>query len=359
MSTWKSGKKWFYRFQWKGQQILSDGGYDTQEEARLEQAKRKVQLSKTKAIRLDFIKLCDARLSDLKSKRENFYLLDNQNMIQGLIKNEGWALKKEITPLDVATYLDKVAASVSPQRANKYLAYIKALFNFGKRLKLIDDNPSAYIVKYPEKRKSKRVPSHEDVFAVMEICTEEQRDYLWTLALTAARCGEINALKVSDVNFQDNQLTLGTRKTKDGTTEFRKIGMGKMLAEILARRVARAEECRIGYVFFNSRTEEPFNYRSKFLGNKCRKAGVTPPFTYHCMRHYATVVMVQDKKIPLKLVQLVLGHARLSTTDIYTKSLVSVPASATEDLEENVYERYQEFLGSQEKSARAVMEGDK
>lgn len=350
MSTWKTGKKWFYRFQWKGQSVSSEKGYDTQEEARLEQAKKKVVLSKTKTIHLDFVTLCENRLKDLQSRRANYYLLDNKQMVTALIEDEGWALKKEITPLDVTTYLDRVSHTVSPQRANKYLAYIKALFNYGMRLRLISDNPANYISRYPEDRKQKRVPSKDEVLAVMKVCTPEQQDYLWALALTAARCGEINSLRLSDVDLERNILTLGTRKAKDGHISYRNIRMGVMLKEIIARRSQEAKKEGIIFVFFNSRTGEPFNYRSKFLRNKCEKAKVQV-FTYHSLRHFASVIM-DRAGVPLTDIQNVLGHQRATTTDIYLSSVRAAEPSATEILEN-------EIAGSQEKVARGKQANEK
>ena len=331
MSTWKKGRKWYYKFQWKGQSITGEQGYSTQEEARLEEAKRKVLLDKTKMTRLDFVSLCETRLIDIQFRRASWYLLDNKHMIQQLIEQEGWALKLDITPVDVSTFLDRVRSTVSPQRANKYLAYIKALFNTGKRLKLIEDNPADYVSRYPAEREAKRVPTHEEVSAVMRICTQEQQDYLWVLALTAARCGEINALKISDVDFDRNILVLGTKKSKGGHITHRNISMGTILRELVARRVATAKEHGIDYVFFNSRKKKPFNYRSKFLGNKCKKAGVEP-FTYHCLRHFASVTM-DRAGVALTDIQNVLGHQRATTTDIYLSSIREVQVSATETLE--------------------------
>lgn len=214
-------------------------------------------------------------------------MLDNKAMMQRLIKEERWGLKKEICTQDVKSFLDRIAAEISPQRANKYRTYILALFNHEKRYR--DANPVKETDRYPEVKKPKYVPPVDDIFKVMDICTEEQRDYLWTLALTMARCGEINRLRIDDVKPHLGFLTISTKKSANSETVYRNINMGSFLSKIIARRVAIATKMNHEYVFTNPRTGEPFNYRSKFLGNKCVKAGVRP-FTYHCLRHFATVV---------------------------------------------------------------------
>jgi len=252
-------------------------------------------------------------------------------MVKLLIEEELWALKKTVTPKDVKTFLDRIAAQVSPQRANKYRAYILALFNHDKRYR--PSNPVLEIGKYPEIREPKYVPPKEDVAVVLSRCTDEQKDYLWTLALTAARCGEINKLKVEDVKPHLGYLTISTKKAANSQTTYRNIPMRGFLAEIMEHRIGEAKKAGSEYVFFQTHRGSPirYNYRSKFLRNKCAEAGVRP-FTYHCLRHFSTVVMAQ-KSVPIKEVQLMLGHKRLTTTQIYTESLTTVPANVTNELE--------------------------
>jgi integrase len=340
MSVWKSRNKWFYKFRHNGQPIVSNKGFETQADARLAQAEKKVQLSKMPAIRLDFVRLCEDRLRDLKQKRGKWYLSDNTALTTRLIESEGWGLKKEITEADVTDFLDKVADEISPQRANKYLAYLKALFSHGIKRKLIEGSPAFNVDRYPENRKPKYVPPEADILKVLLICRPEQRDYLWTLALTAARCGEINSLAVASVNLDHGYITLSTRKAKDGVVKYRRINIGVTLREILARRIKAAEEAGSKYVFFHPATAARFNYRSKFLRNKCEDAGV-PVFTYHSLRHFAAVTMDREG-IPLTDIQAVLGHDRTTTTDIYLSSIQAARPLATNALEAKLRDKYVE-----------------
>lgn len=340
MSVWKSRNKWFYKFRHNGEPILSTKGYDTQAEARLAQAERKVELSKTPAIRLDFVRLCESRLSDLKQKRDPWYFSDNSALTTRLVQDEGWGLKKSITEEDITIFLDKIVAETSPQRANKYLSYLKALFTHGVKKRLIDLNPAISVQKYPEDRRPKYVPPEADILKVLLLCSPEQRDYLWTLALTAARCGEINSLAVASVSLDFGHITLSTRKSKTGEVKYRRINIGLTLREILVRRIGAAKEYGSEYVFFNAATGKPFNYRSKFLKNKCKDAKV-PGFTFHCLRHFAAVTMDREG-IPLTDIQAVLGHDRATTTDIYLSSIQAARPLATNALETKLRDKYVE-----------------
>lgn len=323
MSTWKHGERWWYQFKFQGQTVRPENPYATQADARAAEADRKSELNKLGKIRMDFVRLCESRLKEIESKRDRWYYSDNKGMIEQLTLL-GWPLKKRITVEDVREFLDAVAASVSPQRANKYRAYLSALWNHDKRYR--DQNPIKDIGKYPAHPAPKYVPPLEDVLAVLSLCEVEQVDYLWTLAMTGARCGEINKLRRDDVQPHMGHVLLATKKTKDGSVEYRRMPIGALLKEILNRRVAVAKEANTQYVFFNDRTGKPFIYRSKFLRNKCKKAGVRQ-FTYHSLRHYYAVLM-DEKGLSHTEIQLLLGHKRPSTTDVYLKSLTEAKPEA-------------------------------
>ena len=84
------------------------------------------------------------------------------------------------------------------------------------------------------------------------------------------------------------------------------------------------------YVFTNPRTSTCYDYRDKFLGTLCRRAGV-PEFSYHALRHH-TASGLAERGAPLTETQKILGHARPTTTDHYLQSLgESVRACAWRD----------------------------
>ncbi len=354
MSVWKARNKWYYKFRHQSQAIISKRGYSTRNEAKLAEAEKRISLAKMPATRMGFAQLSESRLKDLEQKRDHWYFCDNKALILRLSRDEGWGLKNTITRDDITNFLDKILKETSPQRANKYLAYLKALFNHGLKKGFVEINPAWNIEKYPEDRRLKYVPPEKDVIDVLFLCTPEQRDYLWTLALTAARCGEINSLTVANVNLDLGHITISTRKTKGSQVRYRRINIGSTLREILARRIAEAVQCRSEYVFFNKRTGKPFNYRSKFLKNICRKAKVFE-FTFHSLRHFAALAMDREG-VPLTDIQAILGHGRATTTDIYLSSVQAVRPLATDALENKLRDKYIETVtkGKQSKVANKV-----
>ena len=73
------------------------------------------------------------------------------------------------------------------------------------------------------------------------------------------------------------------------------------------------------WLFPNRRGDAPLNER--VLRGQLRRrraaAGVPPGITPHCLRHcYATRLM--ESGVDMRVVQILLGHARIATTAIYT-----------------------------------------
>jgi len=64
---------------------------------------------------------------------------------------------------------------------------------------------------------------------------------------------------------------------------------------------------------------KPFTARRKFIKGICKRAGVKK-FGFHALRRFVASVLA-DEKVPLKKVQMVLGHAALHTTERYVAHL--------------------------------------
>jgi len=301
MSVFKHQGKWMYQFKKNGVRHQKSG-FQTKDEALIAQAKSRKGIVK---IDTDFAQLCEKRLSDVEARRTDKYYKENLKLIENL--QIRWEGKKKITRADIETYLQE-RIKISAYSANKELRFIKALFNHGIELNLIEENPAQRIKFYGVNKNLKYIPAQKDVEKVLSIVNDEQRKYLLTIINTLARINEINNLDWKDVF--DDYLILRTRKSKNSNEVSRKIPFNKTLKEIVKDR-------KEGRVF--TYRGEPIGYRSKFLKNACRKAKVKV-FTYHCLRHYGASTLA-NAGIALTDIQIILGHQRTTTTDIYLQSI--------------------------------------
>jgi integrase len=88
---------------------------------------------------------------------------------------------------------------------------------------------------------------------------------------------------------------------------------------------------KIGEYVFCHKKGEKYGYRSKMIKSLCKKAGVRI-FTYHNLRHYGASRLA-DAGVPITDIQLLLGHQRPTTTDIYLQSIRPSLFEAMEKLE--------------------------
>ena len=140
------------------------------------------------------------------------------------------------------------------------------------------------------------------------------------------RVSEINRSTWGDVDFQDQSITLYTRKKKGGYVTPRRIPMTQKLYEILVRRHVNRDPDK-PWIFWHrywSRkhgrfVEGPYGDRKKLMKRLCKKAGVRY-FRFHPIRH-SGASMMDGNNVPLSAIQRILGYENRRTTGIYRHSI--------------------------------------
>jgi len=264
-----------------------------------------------------------SRLRNLKERGTKQYFNENKSLIEKLII--AWGNKKTVTREDVENFLSPYAKK-SHFVANKNLRFIKALFNYGIERDMISENPSAKMKYFPIEKKKKYIPSSLDVEKVLKVTTTSQRLYLLAIICTLARVREINKLKWEDVH--ENYLVLRTRKARNSDLTERVIPFNDTLSYVIKTTPKIGE-----YVFCHPVNKKPYDYRSKLLKRACEKAKVKE-FGYHALRHYGASKLA-DSGVSITDIQLILGHQRPTTTDIYLQSIRPSLKGALKNLEIN------------------------
>lgn len=319
MAVYRHRSSWMYDFV-KNTRRYREGGYRTRQEAVEAEAKARTMARK---INMDFLKLCTSRLEDLETRRSKGHFERNKLLFEKLVSK--WSTLPEVTITDVEEFL-KETAQHSKDKANRYLALIKALFRHGIKRRLVDYDPTVGIEPFGIERARKYIPPAEEVEKVLSIAPQEFKEYLITILHTAGRMREINKLKWEDVNFEENYLILRTRKAKNSDLMERKIPMTDTVREILLRKE------RIGdYVFTNKSSGSYFDNRIKFIRSLCKSAKVKP-FTFHNLRHFSASKLA-NLGVALTDIQEILGHTRPTTTDNYLQALKGSVRDAIKKLE--------------------------
>ncbi|MFH0925825.1 MAG: site-specific integrase [bacterium] len=338
----KRKKVWRYDFELEGKRY-SQSGFQTKKEAKEAEFKRREEVLNPKILStkedvktpITFFELLTKRLDHVKDYqgRENYvkYRRFSRRWCQAFGASIFCA---DITKEMVKKYLSKKKMEVSAYTANKELTYLRAAFNWGIEEDLISSDPTKGIKRYPSVETSKYVPPINDILAVISVAdNNEVKDYLWTIFWAAARVNEINNLKWEDVDFERRQIILYTRKKKGGDRKPRSIKMSNHLYDLMLQRYQN-RDISIPWVYFNPVTRKAFNYRSKIMKTLCKKAGVKH-FTYHNVRHCTASVM-NSVWANRKDIQEILGHEKLSTTDIYIHSIARTQQEVIHAFEEEV-----------------------
>jgi len=229
-------------------------------------------------------------------------------------------------------------SEVSACVANKELQYLRALFNYGIKRKLINVNPTDDIEFLPVEIKKRYIPSKVDVLKVINVADPDTQQYLWTIVLTAGRVGEINGLSWEDVNFKERYVTLWTRKRKGGNREPRNVPMVQKLYDMLWDRFEKRNS-DIPWVFWHTYWDRKlgqyvrgkYNDRKKIMKSLCKKAEVQY-FRFHALRHL-TASILDDMGVPIGAIQRILGHQNRRTTEIYLHSVGEAEREAMKKLD--------------------------
>lgn len=137
------------------------------------------------------------------------------------------------------------------------------------------------------------------------------------LVLTGLRVGELVRLRINDVSISSSRIRVRGKGDRDRTVYLANRQLIDDLKEYLSRRLhADAPDAPL---FLNSRscglTEPAVRKRLK---NTSRRLGISPHLTPHRFRHTAATLLIEEG-VDIRFVQRLLGHASISTTEIYTK----------------------------------------
>lgn len=166
-------------------------------------------------------------------------------------------------------------------------------------------------VKMP--KKEKRLPavlSKEEVKALLGAAeTEKSRLLMSLLYSSGLRVSEVVHLRVSDIDFSGK--TGWVRKGKGSKDRLFALS-GRLIGEIRSYLERKENE----YVFSRSKPLTTRNVQ-KIVRRAALRAGLTKKVTPHTLRHsFATHLLEQGTDI--RVIQAMLGHSSLSTTQVYT-----------------------------------------
>ncbi|MBT4277419.1 tyrosine-type recombinase/integrase [Candidatus Falkowbacteria bacterium] len=229
--------------------------------------------------------------------------------ITGLLKTAN-KNPKNIKTDDIRNYLEKMVDKNSASSTIN-LAYSAFKFYFEKILR------RRFFVNIPRVKKSKKLPTvltrNEigEIFAVIQ--NVKHKLLLGVMYSSGLRVGELINIKVSDLDFENKILKIRTGKgAKDRVTIF-----SDKIISVLKKYIKNKD--KNDYLFESSRggklTERSVQ---KVFKTALNKSEIKKKASCHSLRHsFATHLL--ENGTDIRYIQELLGHARLETTQIYTK----------------------------------------
>jgi len=230
---------------------------------------------------------------------------------------------EDVTQGRAYQFLAAVADEKGPNRANVYRKNLLAAWNWG--MGFVDGFPqSAAVIErirpFPATRTPRYVPPEEDVIKVLQVAKGQDLVFLLTMYFTGARRGEVFRLSWEDVDLPGGRIRLADHKGGNGRQRERWLGLHPELARALTW-WHTARPCEADNVFMRTDNDahmgEPYHSRQHFMDMLCEQANVKP-FGFHAIRHKSAAITFVAGG--LSAAQILMGHARATTTDTYVRS---------------------------------------
>jgi site-specific recombinase XerD len=207
---------------------------------------------------------------------------------------------------------------VSKISVNIWLRGVKSVLGFAVRHEWLTKNPVQRSLEFVIPQQSPTYVSKEDFQTLLgKVTVPVLRDLFLFAALSGLRLSEILNLKWSAVDFEKRQFTVSNSETfTTKTGKERTVPMHEEVYKVLSLR--RGNGTEDGLVFCKRggfRLER--NYVSKTFKGYVRDAELSEKLHFHSLRHSCASWLV-DAGVSLYVVQNILGHSNISTTQIYS-----------------------------------------
>lgn len=214
---------------------------------------------------------------------------------------------------------------LSPSTLSRNLASIRSFYQFLVMEHIIQDNPAIELESPKTEKKLPRVLSFQD----MEILLEQPKNketigmrdkaMLELLYATGIRVSELVHLNINNLNIKMGFVRCEGKGNKERMIPLGTLAIRSLQDYLLNGRSRLVKQMEEKALFINQHgkrlTRQGF---WKILKKYALKAGISSEITPHTLRHsFATHLL--ENGADLRSVQEMLGHADISTTQIYTQ----------------------------------------
>src|ERR1043166_4458938 len=231
----------------------------------------------------------------------------------------------EVTPLHLRSYVSWLRKrNLDTRSIARHVVTLRRFYKFLQSEGLINDNPIPALALKTIPRKIPHTLSAGDVQALLNQpdasspLGRRDRAMLEFLYATGLRVSELVSLHYQQIDFQGNYLTVKGKGSKMRAVPFGQWARTKVLDYVNEVRPRLLKGKSSPYLFV-TRSGKPLSRQGfwKLIHRYALAAGIEKKVTPHTLRHsFATHLL--EGGADLRSVQSMLGHADISTTQIYT-----------------------------------------
>lgn len=263
---------------------------------------------------------------ELKISKSSDYTIRNYFKANSDLLNFCNKNPEQINEDDIKTFMAEKTSNKASSTIIIFLSAIKYAY-----MNLLKKNITQNIKRPKRERKIPAVLTKEEVRRLIEATsTKKSRLIISLIYACGFRVSELINLKIQDLDFEER---IGYVKQAKGKKD-RIFNIPRFLMKHLEKQTKKQKENNQEYLFTGPKGKLTDRNIQKIVRVAARKAGINKGVHPHTLRHsFATHLL--ENNIDIRKIQELLGHADLSTTQIYThistEELKKIP-SPIEDL---------------------------
>jgi site-specific recombinase XerD len=278
-----------------------------------------------KSISRNFNTLKVEALKYAQTNFKNKTVFEYENVSKLFSKIAGDKDLSNISMLDAELYKTFRLKSVKPATLNKDIGTLRAIFNYGMKLKWVFENPFNLVNKISLSDRERLAFNNYEIDSLMnEIYSSSIKSFILFALYTGCRLNEIINLQFKDIDFHNELITIRNKdgfNTKSG--KIRQIPMNKSIRELVRTMYSKDNIIELDrtnidcYVF---QKLNGYKYNPDYITHKFKKylrcAGISEKFHFHCLRH-TFITRLINAGVNLNYVKEIAGHASIQTTMKY------------------------------------------
>ncbi len=229
---------------------------------------------------------------------------------------------KDTDVLDIRGFVaSQVSRGLNKSTVSRRLSSLKSFFNYLCREGIMDRNPAKTVPSPKLPQKSPVFLSVDDAFGLverpdgMDFISVRNRAVLELLYSSGIRVGEMSSLDIDDLDIQEGIMMVRGKGRKERLVPIGSTALNAMKSYIIERHLIRKKEKAL----FINRSGKRLTERTlrRVVVKYAREFGIHGKIGPHTLRHTFATHLLQDGA-DLRVIQELLGHESLSTTQKYT-----------------------------------------